>query len=295
MAVIIENVKKKYDRLEALHGISMEVRNGSIHGLIGENGSGKTTLIKCITGVYRPDSGQITFDGDVIYENPAVKSRIGYVADNNNYFPGYRLGKMAEFYQKVYTKFDMNRFKELNKTFKLDMNKRISELSKGQKMRLAFMLNLAAKSDLLVMDEPTSGLDAIAKRQLFDLLISEVEEREMTVIISSHNLIELERICDSVTMIKEGRIAQNSDMDDIKKTVRKFNYVFENGAPKDFTDNSKIISMSNIGNIYTVVFSDISDEEIADLNKYNPLFVEELPINLEEVFVYSNGGAENER
>lgn len=290
MSVVVNNVVMKYGDFEAVQGISMEVPEGTIHGLIGENGAGKTTLIKCLMGIYKPVSGEVLVDGENVYENPKVKARIGFVADSNKYFPTYRLGKMVKFFQGVYEKFDTNKIKELNQIFKLDMNKRVSELSKGQQMRFAFMLNIAANTDILIMDEPTSGIDAIAKKELFSVLIKEVEERNLTVIISSHNIIELEKICDSVTMIKGGKVITQNGMDDVIGNVRKFNYAFADGAPEEFLKHPKLINYTNVGNIYTVIFEGITDEEVEEINKYNPSFTEELRVNLEEVFVYTNGG-----
>lgn len=295
MSVLVKNVVMKYGKNEAVHGVNMEIETGTIHGLIGENGSGKTTLIKCIMGIFKPSSGEVLVDGEGIYENPRVKARIGYVADNNKYFPTYRLGKVAEFFQEVYEKFDMNKLKELNQIFQLDMNKRVNELSKGQQMRLAFMLNIAANTEILVMDEPTSGIDAIAKKNLFNILIKEVEERNLTVLISSHNLIELEKICDSVTILKNGNVIEQDGMDSVIGNVRKFNYAFKDGAPEEFLKHPKLLTFNNIGNIYTVVFEGITDEEIEEIENLKPQFCEELNVNLEDVFVYSNGGGAGEK
>lgn len=286
----VNNVAMKYGKFEAVGEISFHVPKGTIHGLIGENGSGKTTLIKCITGIYKPVNGEVLIEGENVYENLKAKIRIGYVADTNKFFPTYRLGKMAEFFAEIYPNFSMSKLKELNQIFKLDMNKRINELSKGQQMRLAFMLNVAANTEILVMDEPTSGIDAVAKKELFSILIEEVEERELTVIISSHNLIELEKVCDSVTMLKNGRIIGNDGLDEIIGNVRKFNYAFNNGAPEEFLLHPKMVSYSNVGNIYTVIYEGITEEELKENEKYEPAFVEELLVNLEEVFVYSGGG-----
>lgn len=295
MSLVVNNVVMKYDKFEAVKGISLEVERGTIHGLIGENGSGKTTLIKCIMGIYKPVSGEVSVDGENVYENPKVKAEIGYVADSNKYFPTYKLGKMAEFFKEVYKKFDMEKLKELNQIFKLDMNKRVNELSKGQQMRFAFMLNIAANTDFLIMDEPTSGIDAVAKKEIFSILIKEVEERQLTVIISSHNIMELEKICDSVTIIKNGKVISQDGLDEVIGNVRKFNYAFSDGVPKELLKHPKIMTYSNVGNMYTIVFEGITDEELEKIMEYKPAFCEELRVNLEEVFVYSNGGEAGEK
>ena len=287
----VVNLSKSYDKRRALYDIQMEVDRNTIHGLIGENGAGKTTLIKCITGIYKPEQGMVTLEGEPVYENPQVKERIGYVADSNDYFPRYRLGKMVDFYKKVYPKFQVEQIKEMNKIFCLDMNCRVGELSKGQKMRLAFMLNMAANTDFLVMDEPASGLDAMAKNKLFSLLIEEVEKRGLTVLISSHHLGELEKLCDNITMIREGRAAGQERVDSLKGKIRKINLVFEDGAEKAFLERPDILSYSKMGNIYTVIFDGLTGEGYEELKKrFHPVYMEELPVNLEEMFVYTNGG-----
>lgn len=291
----IEEVRKGYDKREVLHGINMHVKKGSIHGLIGENGSGKTTLLKCVTGIYKPESGQITLEGAPVFENPVAKERMGYVADNNIYFPRYRLGKMVDFFKHTYPKFDVQKCIDLNKVFQLNMNKRVNELSKGQKMRFAFMLNLAANTDILVMDEPTSGVDAVAKRQIFDILINEVDYRDLTVLITSHNLLELEKLCDDLTIIKDGRVTEQNQVDVVKQMVRKLNFVFDKGVPQGFLQHEKIMTYSNIGNIYTVVFDKVTSSDLDEIqNLYQPIYSEELPVNLEEVFVYTHGGGQSE-
>ena len=261
-----------------------------IYGLIGENGSGKTTLFKCVTGIYKCNEGNVLIDGEDVYENAEVKAKIGYVADSNEYFPGYRLGKMVEFYKGIYKEFDVERFKELNQIFNLDMNKKVRELSKGQKMRLAFMLNIAAKPKVLVLDEPTSGLDAMAKKELFDVLIDEVEKNKITVLISSHNLSDIERICDDISIIKNGSTEGHDGLKKVMSMARKFQIVFENGAPEGFFNNEKIISYTNVGSIYTVIFNQFTDDDIEKIKKYRPSFMEEINLNLEEIFVCTKGG-----
>ena len=295
MFLEIKNVEMKYDKFEAVKGISFGVEKGCIHGLIGENGAGKTTLIRCIMGIYKPFAGEVLVDGENVYENPKVKMRMGFVGDTNKFLPTYRLGKVAEFYKDMYEKFDMNKLAQLNQIFKLDMNKRVGDLSRGQQMRFAFMLNMAANTEILVMDEPTSGIDAIAKKEFFEVLVKEVEERNLTVLITSHDIMDLEKICDTVTLVKGGKVIGNDGLDQVIQSVRKFNFVFKNGAPEEFLAHSKVVSYSNTGSIYTVVFSGITEEEIEAMKKYEPEYVEELKVNLEEVFVYANGGEQVEK
>lgn len=291
----VDRLSKSYDKRQVLFDVQMEVEPGTVHGLVGENGAGKTTLFKCITGIYQPEQGMVTLDGEHVYENPAVKERIGYVADSNDFFPRYRLGKMVEFYRRVYPKFDEKKIMEMNALFRLDMNRRVAELSKGQKMRLAFMLNMAANTDMLVMDEPTSGLDAMAKGKLLSLLVEEVERRGLTVLISSHHLGELEKICDSITMLKAGRASGQGQVDELKNQVRKVNLVFAQGAPQGFLERPDILSYSWVGNIYTVIFRRLAEDGLEELEReFRPTYAEELPVSLEELFIYTYGGGKDE-
>lgn len=291
----VDRLSKSYDKRQVLFDVQMEVEPGTVHGLVGENGAGKTTLFKCITGIYQPEQGMVTLDGEHVYENPAVKERIGYVADSNDFFPRYRLGKMVEFYRRVYPKFDEKKIMEMNALFRLDMNRRVAELSKGQKMRLAFMLNMAANTDMLVMDEPTSGLDAMAKGKLLSLLVEEVERRGLTVLISSHHLGELEKICDSITMLKAGRASGQGQVDELKNQVRKVNLVFAQGAPQGFLERPDILSYSRVGNIYTVIFRQLAEDGLEELEReFRPTYAEELPVSLEELFIYTYGGGKDE-
>ena len=158
----LKDVKKSYGKNEILHGISLDIEEGSIHGLVGRNGCGKTTLIKCLTGIYEQDQGQILVCGEEIFENPKVKAQVGYVADSNQYFEGYHIDEMVEFYKQIYPTFDEKVFRDYNQSIGLDVSKRIKELSKGQAMSLASMLNLSIHPKVMIMDEPMSGLDVIA-------------------------------------------------------------------------------------------------------------------------------------
>lgn len=295
MFLEIKNVEMKYGKFEAVKGVSFGVEKGCIHGLIGENGAGKTTLIRCITGVYKPFSGEVLVDGENVYENPKVKMKIGFVGDTNKFLPSYKLGKVAEFYRDMYEKFDMNKLTELNQIFKLDMNKKVGDLSRGQQMRFAFMLGMAANTEIMIMDEPTAGIDAIAKKEFFDVLVKEVEERELTVLITSHEISDLEKICDTVTLVKGGKVIEDDGLDQVKQAVRKFNLVFKNGVSEEFLAHPKLVSYSKVGSVYTVVFSGITEEEVMALQKYEPDFIEEFKVSLEEVFVYANGGKPDEK
>lgn len=281
----IKNVYKGYNKEKVLKDVSLTIMSGEIHGLIGENSAGKTTLIKCVTGVYKVDQGSVTYDGEPVYDNPAVKERIGYVADYNDYIKYYTVTRMVHMYENFYPGFNKDKFNEFNQIFKLPVDKRILSLSKGQKMRLAFMLETAKEPDYLILDEPTSGLDPVAKAKFFELLINEVEQREIGVLISSHNLDGLEKICDSVTIMHQGVVERQMSMEEMKSELTRLNVVFEGGAGKAVYDMPEILRISNVGSIYTMVVKEY-DEMFADkLHKLGASLVEPVEISLEELFV----------
>lgn len=281
----VKNVFKSYNKNQVLKDVSLTVLPGEIHGLIGENSAGKTTLIKCVTGIYKTDKGSVLYDEKPVYDNPEVKERIGYVADYNDYIKYYTVSQMVHMYEKFYPAFNKEKFNDFNQIFKLPVDKRIMTLSKGQKMRLAFMLETAKEPDYLILDEPTSGLDPVAKAKFFELLINEVEQREIGVLISSHHLDGLEKICDSVTMMHEGVVERQMSMEDMKSELVKLNVVFEGGASKAVYELPQILRISNVGSIYTMVVKEYDESFANELRKLGASLVEPVDISLEELFV----------
>ena len=290
----LKDVTKSYGKglRPVVENISFAVEPGKIHGLIGPNGSGKTTLIKCITGIMATDSGQITLDGKPVYDNPAAKKRIGYVADNCNFFPNYRVKDMIKFYRGMFEKFSEPDFHKLNELFEIPINRKIGHLSKGQKMRTSFMLNMAMHPDVLVLDEPTSGLDAIAKADLLNQIITKVEYEEFAVVISTHHLYELEKICDTVTMLGSSGVNYQGDLDDVKTQIGKYQVVFKNGVPEGVFDAPRIVNYSNIGSVYTFLWDEGVGAGETDAESFFTAkgadLVEKTEISLEELFIYSN-------
>jgi ABC-2 type transport system ATP-binding protein len=291
----IKDLWKGYYKTKVVKGVNIKIDKGEIHGLIGENSAGKTTLIKCVAGVYKPDKGEVLFDGDPVYDNPKVKERVGYVADTNECINLYTISRMVDLYETFYSRFDREKFNEYNQIFKLPIDKRLYSLSKGQKMRLAFMLETAKCPDYLILDEPTSGLDPIAKSKFFELLINEVEHNNVGVLISSHNLEGLERICDSVTMLYEGAVERQMSMEDMKCQLTRLNVVFEGGAGKKIYDIPQILRITNVGSIYTMVVRDFDDEFVNVLKQNGASLVEPLDISLEELFVVLEESKQQEK
>ena len=289
--LIVKNLCKGYGNGDILQDVSFQVDKGTIHGIIGENGSGKTTLIKCLTGIYKPDKGEILLEGDSVYENDNAKEKMGYVADTNQYFKHFKILQLAKFFEGMYPTFDMSEFNTLNEVFEINTAKRMYQLSKGQQMRVAYMLNMAIRPEILVLDEPTSGLDAIAKKDFMDILVTNVENRDMTVVISSHHLNDLEKICDNITVIHKGKVQVSDTILDAKQGIKKLQVVFPNGAPKEFFHMEGVLDFQNTGNIYTAIFSQKEGCNWIDrLEKMGASYSEEIEVDLEEMFIYMNRG-----
>lgn len=286
--VMIENATKHYGSMKALDGVTIRIEEGTIHGIIGENGAGKTTLIKTLVGIHTLDEGSIKVDEQPVYENNIVKQKIGYVADQNQYFRSYKLKHLVDFYADTYPSFSREKFQAYNTKLKLDLNKKVSQLSKGMQMRLSLMLNLAINPEVLVLDEPTSGLDAIAKKEVLDWIVADVAERGMTVLISSHHLGELEKLCDTMSMIHGGVITYQSTVDELKEKVRKLQVVFEEEKPEDLHEWEGVLDVSHLGSVYHLVTKDYSEALIKRLEGAKVKLVEVIPLTLEEIFIYTN-------
>lgn len=281
----IRNVSKSFSGFKALDNVSIKINEGKIHGIIGENGAGKTTLIKCLVGIYKPDGGEILVDGENVYENPRVKEKIGYVADSNAYFSDYSVKRMIKFFKEVYKDFDEDLFYKLNQVFNLDLRRMIGRLSKGQQMRLAFMLNIAISPKVLVLDEPTSGLDVIAKNQLMNILVEQVEKNNITVVISSHHLSELEKLCDSLTIINNGKIQYESDLDTLKEKVKKLQVVFD--REPDVLSLENDFKVERIGSVYYLTTDNYNENTEKQLKQMGAAFVEQVGMTLEEIFIFT--------
>lgn len=284
----IRGVYKRFNDFVALEDINIDIKKGTIHGIIGENGAGKTTLLQMLAGVYTVDEGKILVNGEKIYGNNEIKQTIGYVADRNQYFKDYKGSQMMKFYSGIYESFSEENFYEYNKVFKLDLDKKIKELSKGMQMRLALMLNLSIGPEVLILDEPTSGLDAIVKKELVDILIEEINERNTTIVISSHHIGELEKICDEVTILNKGKIKYASNIDEIKENIKKLQVVFNLDVDEKLKNIADIINIEKIGSVYYIVTDNYGQKILEDLRNIGAELIENVGITLEEIFIYTN-------
>ncbi len=284
-------VYKEIEGTKILKDINLSIKKGTILGLIGPNGAGKTTLIKILTGIWQADEGSVTYNDSSIFDNKEVKRNIGYVPDFCHYYENFKVKELIEFYKLAYVRFDEKRFDELNNLLEISKAKRVSSLSKGTKAKLMLALNLSINPEYLILDEPTSGLDPIAKRKFVEIILDEVSERNTTVLISTHNLADVEQICDSIAIINSGQIKYNGTVDDIKQKVTKLQVVFLNGFSREaFGD--EILDVKNVGSVYYIVTKEHSKEFEEKLRANGATLVEEVDLSLEEIFIYSYGRGE---
>ena len=284
----MKNVTKTFGTFKALDDLTLTVPKGAVYGLVGPNGAGKSTAIRHLTGVYRPDSGEITMDGQPIYENIAVKERIGYIPDEIFYYPSASLEEMRKFYKGMYPKFDDRLFERLYDVFELPKKGPIRRFSKGMQKQAAFHLSICCKPDVLILDEPVDGLDPVMRRQVWSLILSEVAKDETTVLISSHNLRELEDVCDHVGIMDHGKMLLERSLADMQGNTTKLQIV------GDVPEGLEILHENSNARLKTVIVRGSAEEVLAKVQATNPAYFDVLPLSLEEIFIYELGGVNYE-
>jgi ABC-2 type transport system ATP-binding protein len=284
----MKNVTKTFGNFKALDDLSMTVPRGAVYGLVGPNGAGKSTAIRHMTGVYRPNSGSVTLEGMAIYENPKQKERIGSIPDDIFYYPSATLEEMRKFYAGIYKNFDHELFDRLYEVFQLPKKSPIRRFSKGMQKQAAFHLTICTRPDVLILDEPVDGLDPVMRRQVWNLILSDVAQRETTVLISSHNLRELEDICDHVGIMDHGKMLLERSLADMQGATHKLQLVGE------IPDGLDILHESSSGRLKTLVVRGSAEEIEAKARLSNPVYFDVLPLSLEEIFVYELGGVNYE-
>ena len=287
----VNNVVKTFDGSRALDGLTMRVERGSIYGLVGPNGSGKSTILRHITGVYRPDSGSVLVEGKPVYEDPEVKARIAVIPDELYYFNSASTRDMMRFYRGVYPKFDMERYETLRRAFpEVDEKAPIRRLSKGMQKQSAFWLALCCNPELLVLDEPVDGLDPVMRRQVWSLLMGDVAQRGTTVLVSSHNLRELEDVCDHVGILSHGKVLLERSLTDLQDNVVKLQVAFNEPELPQLPKDMNILHIGQLGRVYTLIVRGDPSEIKTRMAAYSPILLEALPLSLEEIFIYELGG-----
>ena len=284
----IRNLTKTFGDFKALDDLSMTVPKGTVYGLVGPNGAGKSTVIRCMVGVYRPDSGSVTMSGEFVYENPDLKARIGYIPDDIFYFPAATLEEMRRYYKGVYPTFDDDLFERLYEIFNLPRKIPVRRFSKGMQKQAAFHLAICCRPDVLILDEPVDGLDPVMRRQVMSLILADVAERGTTVLISSHNLRELEDVCDHVGIMDHGHMLLEKSLADMQGTTHKLQMV------GDAPESLEILHRSNSGRLNTYIVRGNAPDISKVVAAANPVYYDILPLSLEEIFIYELGGVNYE-
>ena len=287
----VRNVVKKFDGFAALDGATLSVPTGSVYGLVGPNGAGKSTIIRHLTGIYRQDEGEVQIGGEPIWENGAMKARIAAIPDDWFYFFQSNIRDMMRFYKGIYPNFSVERYEKLKEVFNIDEKKTIRRLSKGMQKQVAFWLALSCMPDYLILDEPVDGLDPVMRRQIWSLMMGDVAERGTTVLVSSHNLRELEDVCDHVGIMDHGKVLLERSLAQLQDNMVKLQVVFQDGVTEVPAD-LPVLHASKLGRIHTLIMRMNAREATDRLAAYNPMLVDAIPLTLEEIFIYELGGAD---
>ena len=290
----VKNVVKTFDGFAALNDATLSVPTGAVYGLVGPNGAGKSTIIRHLTGIFRQDSGTVRLGGEDVWENAALKAKIAAIPDDWYYFNSAGIGDMMRFYKGFYPNFSTERYEKLREVFELDEKRPIRRFSKGMQKQAAFWLALSAMPDYLILDEPVDGLDPVMRRQVWSLMMGDVAERGTTVLVSSHNLRELEDVCDHVGILSHGKVLLERSLTDLQDNVVKLQVAFdEPGLPK-LPEDMKVLHTSQIGRVYTLIVRGSPAEIKTRMAAYAPILLEALPLSLEEIFIYELGGEDYE-
>lgn len=287
--IATRNICKYFGSYPALNNTSINVPKGSVYGLVGPNGAGKTTLIRHLAGVMLQDSGEVLIDGQPVYENSLIKSKMAHIPDDLYFFPGTTIKDMMHFYKGIYSTFDSLRFKKLASAFSLDLNKPIMRFSKGMQKQAAIWLSLCWHPEIILLDEPVDGLDPVMRRMVWSLIMQDVAESETTVFVSSHNLRELEDVCSHVGIMDKGSILIERSMSDLQTNIIKLQAAFSEKGP-DSIGNFDILHTSQSGRVYEYIIRGNKDDVVQEVVKYSPLIYDILPLSLEEIFIYELGG-----
>ena len=281
----ISGVSKFYDEFRSLDGINAEIKDGSIFGLVGSNGSGKSTLMRVMSGIFRADGGEVLYDGENVYENVALKNRIVYLSDDQYFLPSSTINDMAKMYASVYSEFSFDEYKKLLGIFGLDGTRKINTFSKGMQKQTAILLGLSAKPKYLLCDETFDGLDPVMRQLVKRILAEAVAENGLTAIIASHNLRELEDICDHIGLLHKGGILFESEIDSLKENIHTVQAVFSREITTDEIAKMGTVSIKQRGSMVTAVVRGSESEVREKVDALAPEFYEIIPLTLEEIFI----------
>ncbi len=288
----VKNVVKTFDGFRALDGLTMTVPKGAVYGLVGPNGAGKSTIIRHLAGIYRQDSGEVLLDGQPVYENTEAKRRMAVIGDDWYYFPQAGIREMAKFFAGIYPDFSWERYEKLKQVFPLDEKMMLRRMSKGMQKQAAFWLTVCCMPEYLILDEPVDGLDPVMRRQVWSLLLGDVAERGTTVLVSSHNLRELEDVCDHVGILNKGRVLLERSLSDLQDNTVKLQVAYQGVTEPVLPTELNILHRSHVGRVYTYIVRGSSQEILRRMQITEPVLLESIPLTLEEIFIYELGGVE---
>ena len=287
-----KNVVKTFDGFRALDSLNMTVPKGAVDGLVGPNGAGKSTIIRHLAGIYRQDSGEVLLDGQPVYENPAVKRRMTVIGDDWYYFPQANIREMARFFAGLYPAFSWERYEKLKQVFPLDEKMMLRRMSKGMQKQAAFWLAVCCMPEYLILDEPVDGLDPVMRRQVWSLLLGDVSERGTTVLVSSHNLRELEDVCDHVGILNRGQVLLERSLSDLQDNTVKLQVAYAGVTEPMLPSELNILHRSHVGRVYTYIVRGSRAEILRRMEITEPILLESIPLTLEEIFIYELGGVD---
>ena len=288
----VKNVVKRFEGFRALDDLTMTVPKGAVYGLVGPNGAGKSTIIRHLAGIYRQDSGEVLVDGQPVYENNEVKRRMAVIGDDWYYFPQAGIREMAKFYAGMYPQFSWERYEKLKAVFPLDEKLMLRRMSKGMQKQAAFWLTVCCMPEYLILDEPVDGLDPVMRRQVWSLLLGDVAERGTTVLVSSHNLRELEDVCDHVGILNHGKVLLERSLSDLQDNTVKLQVAYQGVTEPPLPAELNILHRSHVGRVYTYIIRGSSREIMRRMQITEPVLLESIPLTLEEIFIYELGGVD---
>ena len=288
----VKNVVKTFDGFAALNDATISVPTGAVYGLVGPNGAGKSTIIRHLTGIFRQDSGTVRLGGEDVWENAALKAKIAAIPDDWYYFNSAGIGDMMRFYKGFYPNFSTERYEKLREVFELDEKRPIRRFSKGMQKQAAFWLALSAMPDYLILDEPVDGLDPVMRRQVWSLMMGDVAERGTTVLVSSHNLRELEDVCDHVGILNKGKVLLERSLSDLQDNTVKIQAAYAAAEEPALPPELEVLHRSAVGRVYTYIIRGKLEDILHRMQALSPLLLEAIPLTLEEIFIYELGGAD---
>ena len=289
----VKKLVKTFDGFTALDSATLTVPKGAVYGLVGPNGAGKSTLLRHITGVYKQDSGQVLVNGVPVFENRHVKERIVSIPDDWFYYNQSTIREMAKLYAGMYPQFDGGRFEKLRELFHLPEKKPIRRMSKGMQRQAAFWITMSCLPEYLVLDEPVDGLDPVMRRQVWQVLLDDVSARGTTVLLSSHNLRELEDVCDHVGILDKGKVLLERTLSDLQDNTVKIQVAYKTAEEPTLPAELQVLHHSRVGRVHTYIMRGSSEEICRRMQITDPVLLEAIPLTLEEIFIYELGGADD--